>query len=84
MKDMKLIKRNILKALESCDGVPMPENSLVTAVQLLGRPMLATRGDIKAGVEALELEDFIAGVSDSIIGTSWTLTLKGIHKARQL
>ena len=31
----------------------------------------------------MENEQFIAGVSDSIIGTSWTLTPKGVHKTRQ-
>jgi hypothetical protein len=35
-------------------------------------------------LRALEAEKFITGVSDNIIGTSWTLTPKGVHKARQL
>jgi hypothetical protein len=62
----------------------MPEDSLISAVQILCRPQRPTRSDIETALRALEAEKFITGVSDNIIGTSWTLTPKGVHKARQL
>jgi len=80
---MKNLKQNILKTLEACDGLPMPEVSLISGVQILARPCQPTQSDVQAAMRALESEQFIAGVSDSIIGTSWTLTPKGVHKARQ-
>jgi hypothetical protein len=80
---MKNLKQNILKALEACDGLPIPEVSLHAAVQILARPHQPTQSDVQAAMRTLENEQFIAGVSDSIIGTSWTLTPKGVHKTRQ-
>jgi len=81
---MKHIKQNTLRALEACEGVPMPEDSLISAVQILCRPQRPTRSDIETALRSLEAEKFVSGVSDSIIGTSWALTPKGVHKARQL
>ena len=81
---MKHLKPSILQTLEACDGVPMPEPSLIAAVQILSRPHRPTRSDIQSALRSLEDENFLTGVSDTIIGTSWTLTPKGTHKARQL
>ena len=81
---MKDIKRNILKTLQACDGVPMPESALISAVQILCRPATPTCADIETGIQSLETDRFIAGAADSITGTSWTLTTKGTHKARQV
>jgi type IV secretory pathway TrbL component len=78
------IKANILRALNACDGLPMPEAALLAAVENLSQPARLTQSDIKNAVRSLEAEDFIAGVNDSIIGTSWMLTLRGIFKARQV
>ena len=78
------LERLILLALNSCDGVPMPEGSLISAVQGLARPEHPTRADVMDALGAVEAAGFLSGVSDSIMGRTWTLTTTGLHKARQL
>lgn len=78
------IKQAILKALLACDGLPMPESALFSAVETYCRPSHPTQSDISAGISMLEIEQFILGTSDDISGTSWMLSVKGTLKARQL
>ena len=78
------LKRFILLALNACDGLPMPEPALVSAVQLLARPGLPTASDVRDALKAVEAEGYVNGASDDLNETTWTLTNKGIHKARQL
>jgi hypothetical protein len=79
----KLI-RLILLALNACDGLPMPEAALVSAVQIARRPVSPTAGDVLDALKDTEAEGYVSGLSDDVLGRSWTLTEKGAHKARQL
>jgi hypothetical protein len=74
----------ILKALLACDGLPMPQGALIAAVENLSRPEKPTKSDIEAALKKVETGGYAAGVSDDIEETTWTLTDKGTHKARQL
>jgi hypothetical protein len=78
------LKRHILAALLKMDGNPMPEESLLAAARLLGRPDHPTDGDLGIALKLLESDGYVAGVTDDLAGRSWTLTTKGTHKARQL
>jgi hypothetical protein len=79
------ILRAILVALLKCDGQPMPEESLITAVQLVCRPDEPTDCDVTDKMKTLASEGFISGATDDLTKErSWTLTAKGVHKARQL
>jgi hypothetical protein len=79
-----LIRTAILKALRRCDGVPMPEEALLGAVQSLVRPEPGAT-DVRAEIKEMEqVEGFISSHSDSITGKSFTLTARGEHKAKQL
>ena len=78
------LHRVILLVLNQCDGVPMPENVLVDAAALLLRVEAPTRDDIADALKDVEAAGYAAGLSDDIAGRSWTLTVKGTHKARQL
>ena len=78
------LKKFILLALNACDGLPMPQNALVSAVQGLARPGLPTKADVEDALKTVEADGYANGASDDIGETTWTLTTKGIHKARSL
>ena len=78
------LKKFILLALQACDGLPMPQGALVGAVQNLSRPGLPTQADVLDALKAVEADGYASGASDDISETTWTLTTKGIHKARTL
>lgn len=79
------LKRAVLVVLLACDGVPMPEAALVSAVGIAVRPMAPTEGDCREALKDCEAEGYVSGVTDEFSESrSWTLTEKGTHKARQL
>lgn len=80
------IEKNILRALNAADGVPLPQSALVQVVQSLSLPDRPTMGDVLDALRSAEGKSLVAGASDKdgINETSWTLTDKGTHKARQL
>jgi hypothetical protein len=79
------LKRGILLVLLSWDGLPMDEESLVSAVQAHARPGQPTAADVGDALKDVEANGVAAGVTDSFLGKrTWTLTLAGIHQARQL
>lgn len=80
----KKLERLVLLALNACDGLPMPEDSLVAAVQVMSRPETPTRSDVLDAIKAAEVDGFAQGANDALTSTTWTLTTKGTHKARQL
>ncbi len=79
------IIRAILIVLLQCDGVPIPESALLTATQLLCRTDNPTEDDVRDRLREVEAQQFISGATDPLTKErTWTLTIKGIHKARQL
>lgn len=79
------IIRSILVVLLQCDGQPIPESPLITAAQLLCRADNPTEDDVRERLRELEAQQFISGATDSLTKErTWTLSPKGIHKARQL
>jgi len=78
------LKRAILVSLLSADGLPFPESALISAVKVSLRPIDPTDGDIFEAMKDVEASGYVAGATDDIAGRSWTLTEKGVHKARQL
>jgi len=78
------IIRSILLALHACDGVPMPESALISAVQIHLRPQAPTDSDVTDALKAAESARYVSGLSDDLTGRSWTLTEAGKHKARQI
>ena len=80
----KHLKQFVLLALRACDGLPMPQSALVQAVKQLARPGEPTTSDVMEAVKDVETEGYAQGASDDISETTWTLTTKGVHKARTL
>lgn len=79
------LKRGILLVLHAWDGMPMPEWSLVSAVQANARPDRPTEGDVSDALKDCEAEGYVSGLTDGFSRErSWTLTQKGEHQARQL
>lgn len=79
------LKKFILLALNQADGLPFPESALAQAVKQLARPGQPTSADVADALRACEEEGFITGVTDELTHEiTWTLTAKGIHRARQL
>jgi hypothetical protein len=78
------LKRSLLAVLQAADAVPMPEGALIEAVRIHARPRQPTDSDVLAALQELETAHYVAGATDDIEGRTWTLTVKGIHKARQL
>ena len=62
----------------------MPEGALISAVQALARPGQPTRADVVDALSAVEAEGYAQGAADDLSETTWTLTTKGVHKARSL
>lgn len=78
------LMRAILLTLLACDGVPMPEDSLISAVRLTTREILPTGDHVREALADVKNSRLVSGESDELIGTSWTLTESGKHRARQL
>ena len=78
------LKKFILLALNACDGLPMPEPALLGAVQNLARPGQPTLADVREALKAVEADGYCSGAADDMTETTWTLTTKGVHKARSL
>ncbi|HEY1663762.1 MAG TPA: hypothetical protein VGI03_15200 [Verrucomicrobiae bacterium] len=79
------IIRAILVVLLQCDGQPIPEFALVQAAQMLCRSDNPTEDDVRERLREVEAQQFISGATDPLTKErTWTLTTKGIHKARQL
>lgn len=79
------LKRLILLSLQACDGMPMPQGSLLAAVGSLARPDEPTRGDLLEALNEVDAQGFAAGETDDFtLERSWVLTTKGKLKARQL
>lgn len=85
MNSVADIKRFILRALCRLDGLPLPEEQLVAAVNggFTPRPLLS---DVKDAIRGLESDGFTQGTQDDLDESrvTWTLTDKGRHKAKQL
>lgn len=81
----KNLKRGCLIILQAYDGLPMPESALLSAMASHARPEQPTAADCREALLDCEAEGYIAGVTDTFDSTcSWTLTDKGVHKARSL
>lgn len=80
----KKLERLVLLALHACDGLPMPESALISAVQVMSRPESPTRADVADAIQSAEADSYAQGATDDLTGVTWTLTTKGTHKARQL
>lgn len=83
---MKLkLKRGILLALLSWDGMPMIQSSLVSAAQCNTRPAQPTDADVLDALKDLQAEGYVIGATDDFSKEQcWTLTVKGTLQARQL
>jgi len=81
----KKLVRLLLLAIHACDGMPMPEAALISAVQNLARPEQPTQSDILEALKEAEEQQYASGVSDSFLQErTWTLTALGIHQARKV
>lgn len=79
------LKRGVLLVLAAWDGMPMPEGSVISAVQAHARPEKPTDADVTEALKDCESEGYISGVTDDFEKSrTWSLTEKGKHKARQL
>jgi DNA-binding MarR family transcriptional regulator len=80
-----ILKTNILRALNSADGVPFPESSLAQAVKQLSRPLQPTSEDVALALKDCDAEGYIRGVTDDFTHeVTWTLTEKGKHRVANL
>jgi hypothetical protein len=79
------IKRVILRAIHAAGNQPVPEATLVDAVNqvVVPKPLAS---DFSLAKRELQDGGFIQGARDSLDETlvTWTLTPKGTHKAIEL
>lgn len=80
----KKLVRWLLLTIHACDGIPIPEPSLISAVQNLARPEQPTEADIADALKDAQGQGFVSGASEALMERTWTLTTAGLHKARQL
>lgn len=79
------LKRGCLLILQAYDGLPMPESALLSAMATHARPSQPTEADCREALRDCEAEGYVSGALDTFDqARSWTLTEKGIHKARSL
>jgi len=75
----------VVLVLHAWDGMPMPEEALVSAVQAHARPQAPTESDVLEALRDCEAAGLVTGVTDDFSGErSWSLTTKGEHQARQM
>ena len=79
------LKCSILRVLQACDGLPMPETALVTAAKILCRPKAPTDGDVLDALHDLETGGYLSGFTYELTGErNWSLTVKGNLAARDV
>lgn len=79
------LKRGCLLILNAYAGTPMPELALLSAMRSHARQLDPTEADCREALRDCEAEGYAQGHTDDFDGSrSWTLTEKGIHKARSL
>lgn len=78
------LKRSLLVVLAACDGLPMPEDAMISAVMLNARPDMPTKADVVDALRAVESDGYVCGLTDDLTGRSWSLTEKGKHRARTI
>lgn len=76
------IRQLILRVLLAADG-PLAESVLKAGVRR-GLAAAVTDFDLTQQIQWCEEQKFILGTSDGIVGTEWSLTTAGKHKAAQL
>lgn len=84
MNPMGEIKRFMLRALARLEGLPWPDGLLDEAARrgVLPRPL---QSELNQAKRELESSGYVQGQRDELDGTvTWTLTDKGLHKAKQL
>ena len=84
MTPIPQIKRFVLRALLAAEGLPLREDLLMDACQILApRPLPS---DVRKGLMEMERDGFIQSARDELDAAllTYTLTGKGNHKARQL
>ena len=84
MNPLSDIKRFVLRAMLRLNGIPWPDPLLDEAVRqgLMPRPL---QSDINQAKRELERAGFLQGSRDELDGlVTWTLTDKGLHKAKQI
>jgi hypothetical protein len=78
------IKRFVLRGLLRLRGIPWPDELLDEAVRqgIVPRPL---QSDINQAKRELDRDGFMEGARDELDGlVTWSLTEKGLHKARQI
>lgn len=77
------LKRFFLRALHRMDGAPLPQSTLLAAARTAFPGVLES--EISDAHRQLEADGFLAGNRDDLDGqVTWTLTVKGKHKASSL
>ena len=84
MNTIAEIKRFLLRALARANGLPWPDALLDEAARQGTWPP-PLQSDIHQAKRELETAGFIQGAREELDQVlTWTLTVKGLHKARQL
>jgi hypothetical protein len=84
MNPVAELKRFVLRAMGRLNGLPWPDALLEEAARqaVVPRPL---ESDIHQAKRELERAGYIQGSRDELDGeVTWTLTDKGLHKAKQL
>lgn len=84
MNPTAALKRFVLQAMLRLNRIPWPDPLLDEAARhgVIPRPL---QSDINQAMRELETDGYIQGNRDDLDGLlTWTLTDKGIHKARQI
>lgn len=73
--DLRLPKIFALRALAHAGPEPMAESTLLATVRL-GIPMI-TDGEAREVIRALEIDGYVGGINDDLLGRLWSLTPRG-------
>lgn len=84
MSEHDNIKLFVFKTLRAMDGVPISDDQLVATIQVLISPK-PTLSAINTATEEMESYGFLSATRDDVFkNKTWTLTVRGKHKASQL
>ena len=78
------IKSFLLRALLAAQGEPMQDGTLKDAVRNAFSHVARPAGDLNGYLRDCEVEKWIAGTNDELLGLVWSLTPKGKIRAQQL
>ena len=74
----------VIQAVQRCSGTPLPDTTLRAAMRLGFPHLRLTEEEIGTVIRDVEVQGWITGGHDELLGLQWAITPRGELRAGQL